>query len=147
MRGLCLLPLMLVLTFAACGEAETEAQLGGSVATLGYSLAYDATRMRLVGGQLAIQYLDGRQIPVQVFVDVDSAELSGPMTVALPDHGNVVGDRANDTLPELVRGQITLDAYTPSDGAPIAGRFDATVERNGREYTVYGSFRGELEVL
>ena len=139
--------LILGLGLLACGEELAEPELGGSVSTLGYSLAYDSTRIRLAGGQLAIQYVDGRQIPVQVIVDVTGAELTGPATINLTEHGDVIGERENASLPDLIRGQVTFDAYGADEGASVSGQFDATVERNGREYTVYGAFSGNLEII
>jgi hypothetical protein len=140
-----LLGCCLVATGLACAEEEEAVSLGGSVSRLGYSLQYDTVRARLLGGQLAIQYVDGREIPVQVVVEVESAGLTGPGHVDLAEHGDVVGDRGADTLPALVQGDLHLDAYSPEAGGKVKGRFEATVERSGVEYTVYGGFDTRLE--
>lgn len=141
MRGL----LVLVLCALTGCESEAEtAQLRGSLAQV-YSLDFQAVRARLDDRELAIQYVDGGQVPVQVIVRVTESPLAGPGTVDLTRFGAVVGARGPARVPEFVQGTLRLDDYAPTAGAEVAGSFDAIVRAGDQSLTVVGEFSTTLE--
>ncbi len=144
MRALCA---ALVLLLGACGEDEAEAgALRGSVSRI-YGLGHDGVRARLSNSELAIQYTAGREVPVQVVVDLTAMPLDGPASVDLAAAGDVLGRRGDARLPDLKTGTLTLDAYAPEAGARVAGSFEAVVTAKGDDYTLVGSFDAPLEDL
>ncbi len=139
--------LLVVMATALMGcEAEEveEAALHGSVSRI-YPLDYDTIRARLFTDELAIQYVSGREVIISAVARIDEMPLEGPGTVDLALHGEVVGNRGNVILPPFLSGTLQLDAYAPTEGAPIRGYFDAVIEGDDRDYAVHGDFDVLLE--
>ena len=137
------LPITMLLLLPGCGEDAEEAALDGSVARV-YSLDHDDVRARLSESQLAIQYLALGESVVQVVVELESQPVTGPGTISLTEHGEVLGRRGEATLPAFVGGQLVLAAFEPAEGATVAGHFQATVSSEANEYSVRGTFSTTL---
>ncbi len=133
----------LLLLLAGCGAEAEEGALRGSVSRI-YSLSHDTVRARLSETELAIQYVDGGQVVVQVVLRAETLE--GPATVDLAEH-RVVGRREGTPLPDLQSGTLRLSAYTPSEGAAVRGDFDALLSSGDATLTLVGDFDVVLEDL
>ena len=130
----------LSLLLLGCGPEESApATLTGSLAQV-YSLRHTGVRARLDARELAIQYVDGGLVPVQVVVDLTSQPVNGPGVIDLTAHGTVTGQRGAARVPTFVSGRLVLDAYLPDDGAPVIGEFEAVVRADGRDLSVGGTF-------
>ena len=138
--------LVLSLLLAGCGTTEEEVTLGGSVGRI-HSLEYETVRARLTDRAFAIQYVDGGEVPVEVVVRLDDVMLTGPGTIDLGTHGEVVGDREVTRMPDFISGSLTLRQFAPTEGARVSGEFQAEVGSASRTYAVFGSFDTPLEVI
>ncbi len=138
--------LALLLLLLGCAADEAQDTLRGSVSRV-YPLGHDGVRARLSERELAVQYVEGAEVVVQVVVRLDEVALDGPTTVDLTAHGEVLGRRGEVRLPDFVRGALRLNAYAPQHGAKIAGDFDAVVSTGSEELTVVGRFEASLEDL
>ncbi len=137
---------LLALTVCGCGEDSEENTLGGSVDRI-YPLSFNETRARTTSRELAIQYVDTSLVPVQVVIDLESEGFNGRGDYALETIGQVVGSREGTELPAFIDGQITFTSFGTESGADIAGDFAARVGDEEKNYTVFGTFKADLEVL
>jgi len=140
-----ILPLLALLTFA-CGDATEANTLEGSVSRL-YNLGFDSVRARKTSTELAVQYVSGRSVPVQVVIDLATTEISGPGQYDLVDQSTVVGSRDGQELPPFVNGSITFTKLSLASGAALVGHFDANVETETATYAVRGTFDTTLELI
>lgn len=140
-------PLLAALVLlAGCGTTTEDVTLGGSVSRI-HSLQYETVRARLTDRAFAIQYVDGGEVPVEVVVRLDDIMLTGPGTIDLGAHGDVVGDREMSRMPDFIGGAITLTNFATTEGSRVVGDFQAEVGTAARTYAVFGSFDTRLEVI
>lgn len=144
----CLAVLSMLFSIAVSGcDAETEAAntLRGSVKRI-YPLDFDTVRARLSDSELAIQYVvEGGEVPVQLYIDLESNPLAAGTTIELPGGGGIIGARNRTTLPTVVSATIQLDAFSAETGGRISGTFDAVLKAQQSQFTLVGTFDAEVE--
>ena len=137
---------VLALLIWSCGDTAEVNTLEGSVNRL-YDLAFDTVRARKTATELAVQYVSGRSVPVQVVVDLAASELTGPGQYDLTGQSTVVGSVNRQELPAFVNGSVTFSALGLTNGSAVAGHFEANVETDTATYAVRGTFETTLELF
>ena len=144
---LLLLPLLAVLSTAACGE---ETKLGGSLGQT-YDLSFDHMRARLYPTELSIEYVryvgEDSEVIVRLTVRTTDTGLDGPATVDLARFGGVSGSSEGVDIPNLVSGTLFLRSYAPEEGADVEGDFDVLLQGTRGELTLHGEFSTNLDVV
>lgn len=134
-RALLALALMCVLLAGCAGDEEPP--LRGSLSSI-CDLSVTSVRARLLSTSLSIEYLrsDGLAV-IRVSASIVDAGVEGPGTIDLLEHGEISGQCP---VPDLVSGQLILDAFERVDGSPIRGSLEAALAGGAGDLSLIGEF-------
>lgn len=132
-------------SLAAC--SDDEGALRGSLGDF-YDFTHSSVRARLYNSELSIEYVrENGQVPVRISLD----QVEGnPITTGeynLADRGRITGRSGNNDIPQFLRGTLTLDAFSPSNGSQVQGDFSARFATGDDEASLTGDFDTTLEVV
>lgn len=135
--------LLLALLSASCG---TENDISGSLADF-YDVKFDGVRARLYSSELSIEYWrENGEVPVRLTLRIgDKPPKAGEFD--LMTLGAITGRSDDQDIPFTTSATLTLDEFTPKDGATISGTFDASFRAGGDKLSLNGKFETTLNVV
>ncbi len=138
---------LILLALSLVGCSEDEGALRGSLGDF-YDFTHSSVRARLYNSELSIEYVrENGQVPVRISLERIEGD---PITTGeynLGDRGIVTGRSGNNDIPQFLRGTLTLDAFSPSNGSQIQGDFSARFATGNDEASLTGDFDTTLEVV
>lgn len=142
---------VLLAALASCDD-KGDNYLDGSL-TERYDLGFDSVRIRLYPSELSIEYVSdgsqGEQVALRVTIDTNEVPLAAGTLYDLTTQGTITqGDGYGSPLPDLETGELTLDAYSGTDGSKVNGDFEATfLTDTGTTLSLRGGFNAKLEIV
>ncbi|MDD9968377.1 MAG: hypothetical protein OXR73_19215 [Myxococcales bacterium] len=124
-----------------------EGDLSGSLSDV-YRLDHSTVRARLYASELSVEYAreDG-SVPVRVTLRRrDQEPRMG--TFDLGEVGAITGQLADGTnIPTFLDGTLTLDEFSPEQGAAVVGSFEATFGGQRDTLALSGDFDTSLDLV